>query len=216
MRRRPTRTTQRRGFSLLEILLVLAVLVVIGAMVMPTVSGPLQNHRLRKGADQIRAEWAKTRAKAMETGRTYVFRYEPQGSGYLIEPWYSDEDYLESSQVGLAGSAAGSAVMPSLALTPSASSAAMKRLPDEITFAASDGPTDVRDLIATQSPEAIQLQNAAAAENLSAPIFFYPDGTSSTTRLVIMNEKPRYVKLTLRGLTGVVYVSEPLTAERLP
>ena len=50
---------------------------------------------------------------------------------------------------------------------------------------------------------------------MSAPIFFYPDGTSSTARLFVKNQRERYVKLTLRGLTGVVYVSGLLSGEQL-
>ena len=208
MRQRST----SRGLTLLEILLVLGLLVVIAAMVMPFVGGTLANHRLRKSADIIRAEWAKARAKAMQTGRTYVFRYEPEADQYLVEPWYSDEDLLESSQVGLSsglGTLAGPTASFALSETLDADKA--RHLPDDITFVASETTGEARDEIATMSNEAQQMQDPT----LAAPIYFYPDGTSSTARLLVMNQRPRYILLTLRGLTGVVYVSQPLSEEQV-
>jgi prepilin-type N-terminal cleavage/methylation domain-containing protein len=201
---------QPRGFTLLELLLVLALLVLIGALVMPTTRGTIEKYRLRKSADMIRAEFAKAKAKAMETGRTYVFRYQPSSDGYLVEPWYSDEDYLESDQLGL-GTTGFAQAPPTLVLDDAQRSANMRQLPEDVVFVASETEQESRELAAAEDPMAIQANDST----LSAPIFFYPDGTSSTARLLVMNQRPRYIMLTLRGLTGVVYVSDPLTAEQI-
>ncbi len=67
----------RRGFTLLELTLVLALLVVISAMVWPAFEKPLASERLRRGADKVRAEWTRTRVRAMTTGSPHVFRYQP-------------------------------------------------------------------------------------------------------------------------------------------
>ena len=201
-----------RGLTLLEILLVLSLLVVIAGLVMPFVGGTLSNHRLRKSADMIRAEWAKARAKAMQTGRTYVFRYEPDADHYLVEPWYSDEDLLESSEVGLSsGLNPAAAPTSSFALSDTLDPSKTRHLPDDVTFVASETPDEARDQIVTQSAMGQQNQDPT----LAAPIFFYPDGTSSTARLLVMNKQPRYILLTLRGLTGVVYVSAPMSEEQV-
>lgn len=212
----PIRYARSRGLTLLEILLVLSLLVVIGAMVMPTVRGPLEKHRLRKSADIIRAEWLKAKAKAMKTGRTYVFRYEPEGDSYYVEPWYSDEDLLESSELGLGGAVSSfgtptPAPTSSLAMRDTLDESKAQHLPEDIVFVASETANETRELVATQSPEAMQNQDTS----LSQPIFFYPDGTSSTARLLVRNQRPRYILLTLRGLTGVVYVSEPMNEEQV-
>ena len=207
MRRRST----SRGFTLLEILLVLSLLVVIGATVMPFVGGTLGNHRLRKSADLIRAEWLKARAKAMQTGRTYVFRYEPEADSYVVQPWYSDEDLLESSELGLGGGLNTFATpTPTFALSDTLDASKARHLPEDIVFVASETTDKARELIATQSTEALQNTDTT----LSEPIFFYADGTSSTARLLVMNQRSRYILLTLRGLTGVVYVSEPMNEEQ--
>ena len=41
---------------------------------------------------------------------------------------------------------------------------------------------------------------------MSDPILFYPDGTTSTSRLRLHNEYGRWMELSIRGLTGVVTV----------
>ncbi len=207
-------STRQRGVTLLEMLLVLGLLVAIAALTMPTVSRPLENHRLRKSADQIRAEWTKARALAMESGRTYVFRYEPESDGYEVQPWYSDEDYLESSQLtGTGGAGTPGATSAPLAapIANQAAAAVMKHLPEGIVFVTSDTPQDVRGLIAVQGTNALQNQDTS----MSSPIFFYPDGTSSTARLFVKNPSEYYVKISLRGLTGVVYVSDLLSGEEV-
>ena len=42
----------------------------------------------------------------------------------------------------------------------------------------------------------------------SAPIYFYPDGTSSDARLQICNDRNGAIELMLRGMTGVVKVGD--------
>ncbi|HUG67467.1 MAG TPA: hypothetical protein VMM76_06930 [Pirellulaceae bacterium] len=210
-KRLTTGSNYRRGVTLLEMLLVLGLLVAIAALAMPSATRPLETYRLRKSGDLIRAEWAKTRAKAMETGRTYVFRYEPNADGYHVEPWYSDEDYLESSTLTGVGGFGASVAMPTSPLFDPTAVSTMKRLPEEIVFVASETTQDARELLAVQGTNALQNQDTS----MSSPIFFYPDGTSSTARLFVKNQRDRYIKLTLRGLTGVVYVSGLLTVEQV-
>jgi hypothetical protein len=55
----------------------------------------------------------------------------------------------------------------------------------------------------------------AATVQLTPPVFFYPDGTTSTARLVRGNQRGRCVTVTMRGLTGVVQVSELHTQEEV-
>ena len=51
----------RRGLTLIEVLLVLAVLVMVAALAVPSISSLLDGQRLRKSGDQIHGEWAKAR-----------------------------------------------------------------------------------------------------------------------------------------------------------
>lgn len=203
-----TRSNRQRGVTLLELMLVLGLLVIISALALPSATQPLESYRLRKSGDLIRAEWAKARAKAMETGRTYVFRHEPEAGGYYIEPWYSDEDYLESST--LTGMGVAPVAAPTTGLFSQSAPTTTKHLPEEIVFVASETTQDAREQLAVQGTDALQNQDTS----MSSPIFFYPDGTSSTANLLVKNARGRYIKLALRGLTGVVYVSDPLSSEQ--
>ncbi len=165
---------------------------------MPALALPLDNHRLRRGADQVRARWAQARAKAMEHGRTYVFRYEPGTDTFAVEPWMSGDDYLESNELQTLGvSATGESLAAQSTLT-----AKPDRLPENVVFLASETTADIRaSLVASASSD------QAAAAQAAPPIFFYPDGTTSTARLILGNQRDRFVTLTMRGLTGVVEVT---------
>jgi type II secretory pathway pseudopilin PulG len=209
---RTGRRFRRDGITLLEIMLVLALLVAIGAMAMPMLNGPLENHRLRRSGDIIRAEWTRLRVRAMEKGQTYVFRYQVSGSTYMTQLWSADEDYLESS-------AAVSGLVPPLADTAAGTSgsgvadaAQSKQLPENIMFVGSESLEDTRgDLLAGEPYQA-----PSAEGEWSDPVFFYPDGTTSTVRLVLANQRQRSLVLTLRGLTGVVNISDGLPTQDLP
>lgn len=190
-------------------MLVLALLVIVAALTYPAISGPLDNNRLRYSADQIRASWARARTKAMESGRTYVFRCQPAGSNYVIEPWINNDDLLESDLVTQGGMALGESAqdMAAVPLGPK-----VEVLPENILFMASEIVAENRSqLLAATADSATE-----ADSSWSPPIFFYPDGTSSTARLVLMNQRDRYVLLTLRGLTGVVTTRGLLTQDELP
>jgi hypothetical protein len=47
----------------------------------------------------------------------------------------------------------------------------------------------------------------------SSPIIFFPDGSASTASVVLQNDLPQYLRLTIRGLTGVARASGVLTRE---
>lgn len=199
----------RRGFSLLELMLVMGLLVVIAAIAYPSVTAPLDNNRLRYSTDLVRACWARARNKAMETGRTYVFRCQPASDTYLIEPWINNDDILESNLVTAGGAAVGASAQDASQVMMGPKT---EKLPDNVTFYSTEIVGDMR----SQFLNATANSATEAEQTWSTPIFFYPDGTSSTARLILMNTRDRYVILTLRGLTGVVTSRGLLTAADLP
>jgi Tfp pilus assembly protein FimT len=201
MRRRP-------AFSLMELLLVLAVLVAVGAMVYPALQGPMEDQRLRKAADGIRAQWARARVMAMKTGQIYAFRYQVGSGWYGVEPWEAGVSEIELapeaeqeptsvSQATVARSQFGPLGTPGV------------RLPAGITFFTGQTVLDMR------SQEVVDgQQNAGLAESSAQSIVFYPDGTSSDATLILTNQR-FYVQLHLRGLTGLSRGSDLLAAEEL-
>jgi hypothetical protein len=66
-----TRTPTRRGYSILELLIVMAALIILGAFTVPTLFGMRGDTRSKAGADMIRTRMNEARAKAMEDGTPY-------------------------------------------------------------------------------------------------------------------------------------------------
>ena len=215
---------QRPGFTLMEILLVVALLVAISAIALPALEGPMENHRLRVSGDIVRVEWSHARIKAMETGRTYVFKYQPELQNFKIEPWHLEDDYLESSHVvqGMAGgafaganriqanSASSSSGIYSPTSTTATSTVELGKLPESVVFVGSETELDDRSAFLSTT-----MSGGERDVIWSDPIFFYPDGTSSTARILIRNSRARYLMVSVRGLTGVVHVSDLLTMEEI-
>jgi prepilin-type N-terminal cleavage/methylation domain-containing protein len=76
----------RRGFTLLEVTLVLALIVILGAMAWPSIEAMYGDMRLTAAADQIRARWADARTQAIEEGRPYRFAIQLADGRYRIAP----------------------------------------------------------------------------------------------------------------------------------
>ena len=177
-------TATRRGYTLFEVMLVLAILVAVGAVAVPIFRQSFEVERLRKGADTLRTAWAKARVQAMTTGLTHVFQFEYTTNQFVVGPWESGGEP-----------------------TTVASTTAIQRtgqLPDGILFYAAEKLADER----TTTVEEAGAQQAPQ-------IFFYADGTTSTAQVMLSNQSDRYVKVFLRGLTGVPNVGEVVSVDEL-
>ena len=84
MRGVASRRVRRSGLTLVEVCLVLALLVVIGAISAPMLGGSFSRAELHGASDLLRGAWSRGRLAAMESGQTYVFRFEPNGRAYQI------------------------------------------------------------------------------------------------------------------------------------
>jgi prepilin-type N-terminal cleavage/methylation domain-containing protein len=170
----------RRGFTLLEVLLVLVVIVMLAAMAYPSIEAMYSDVRLNAAADQIRAAWADARGKAIEEGRPYRFAVQPDGQ-YRVAP-----DGADFWNGGDTPAAATSSDTPPLVLEDS--------LPKGVTFA--DG--------------GINGGNADPSAGDSGPwqtiVRFLPDGTASQDVEIVFQAESggRPLSLRLRGLTGSV------------
>jgi len=191
----------------MEMMLVLAVLVGVAALVWPALQGPLDDQRLLKSADLIRAQWTRARVKAMKDGRLYVFRYVTASAEYAVEPWSGEVDTVEASTTATTEQ---SAAMPrSTDEKPHPLGVAGQRLPDGIQFFSGETQTDARSAEVTADGS-----TALSSAGGPPPIVFYPDGSTSDARLLLTNER-LFVQVTLRGLTGMVRVSELLSSEEI-
>jgi Tfp pilus assembly protein FimT len=189
--------------SLLELLLVLALLVVIAAIAAPSLERPMEAEKLRRSAQLVQAEWGKARIRAMQSGQTIVFQYQTDSGRYRVQPWYSDDYLLEGNQLLDATAAAG-------ASSDQLATSGMDELPEGIKFFTSISLSETRSLEIEE--QLAELSNSAGAdESWSAPVLFFPDGTTTTTETTLVNESGSYVLVRLRGLTGVSQVSQVLS-----
>ena len=201
---------RRRAFTLLEVLLTMCLLVLMASLSWTAMDKPFANVRLRKAADRIRAELYTARVEALESGEIHMFQCTVNEDGYSIECYSTAsvqgnalDDSLGgasqplggTSQLGGGGAAATKPIEGSL--------------PQDVTFVSCETELDSRAAMIGSELE----QSGMAEAGSSAPILFYPDGTTSTARLVLKNEHDRYIELVLRGLTGVVNIGEVSSSE---
>jgi prepilin-type N-terminal cleavage/methylation domain-containing protein len=186
------RRVLRRGFTLVEVVLVLALLVIISAIALPVLVGSFSRASLYGGADLLRGAWARARLTAMQSGQTHVFRYEPDGRRYQITA-LGDIGLPENNQVVLAN--------PDEEVEEDEQderiSRLQDRLPDGIIFFGGD---------ISSSNQLLAMQPDVGQGPWSPPILFYPDGTTSDASLLLSNENDVKVRVTLRGLTGVASI----------
>ncbi len=76
----------RRGFTLFELLVVLALLGLLVGLGWPALQRSLVRARLRHAARMLKVQLAKTRLKAIRTGVPYRFSYQPGGSQFQLAP----------------------------------------------------------------------------------------------------------------------------------
>jgi prepilin-type N-terminal cleavage/methylation domain-containing protein len=199
---------RRDAFTLMELLLVLALMVAIAAIAWPALRGSFDTQRLGKAADQLRAAFGKTRVRAMRTGAIHVFRFQPGRAGYGSETWTASAEEVVSAVTAAGGVASGQATPTMTA--PSTSST--DTLPDGVVFHLAEVTVDAR--AANLLGAGGQGGDGETAE-WSSPIFFYPDGTTSNTHVVLANERGQAIVVTLRGLTGLALPSDITSLEQL-
>lgn len=80
------RSSPRPGFTLLELTLVMAMLLILGAFVVPTLSGLKGNADQRGAADAVRSRIADARGLAMEHGVPYRLAVSSDGTRLRVAP----------------------------------------------------------------------------------------------------------------------------------
>ena len=209
--------------TLIEVSLVLALLVVIGAIAYPNIQAPFARQRVRKAAELVRVELAKGRNMAMRTGRIMVFQCTLQSGRFETVPFARQEDLVEGDLATTRTAGAGplsTGVAPSGLNSPIGSSAVVRagQLPRRIVFAQVAVGSDARSQMTLQgagsglsSSIGIPTMTASSA----APIVLYPDGTTSDAKIIVSDADGRASLITVRGLTGMTRAVDwtPRTAQ---
>lgn len=199
----------RRGFSLVELLIVMAVLAAVAGIVLPAMRGPLDKSRLTGAAKELQASLAKARSLAIRESSQVVFRYEISGDRYRIErtpvPTSALITVLEDpsaaiTPAGLSIENTGASASPSDNSSlndPVVMSLREGQLPSGVTFAEPAGDS------------VISGPSAAAIRHWSDPIRFQPSGRTEDVTIRVIGQRDFVVDVTLRGLTAVASYSAP-------
>jgi prepilin-type N-terminal cleavage/methylation domain-containing protein len=174
----------RRGVTLFESLVVLAVLVVAAAVVTPTLSSLSGRTPLSAAADAVKARWADARARAVAEGRPYRFAVMENTGKFRVAP--DSPEYWGDG--GAAPAVASDSTQPPLVVDDV--------LPQDIRFCgAASGQGDGQT-------------GSDGGGNWSCPIVFLPDGTTQQdAQIAFGGQGCAPLVLRIRAITGAYSTS---------
>lgn len=176
--------TARSAFTLIEMLLVLAVVIVVTSLATTSINRMFQRSALDRGADEVRAAMGKARVKAIKEGDVYAV-FIAQGSNWFdIGPFANSKNQIARANrdQNILNAQGNSGFNENI-------------LPGGVTFVATEVLSDAR--------AAEVLSGTDSAGGGLQQVLFYPDGTSQNASVVLQNELGAFVEIQLRGLTGI-------------
>lgn len=182
----------RRGFTLFEILLVLAIISAAVALAWPSIIWMQRRARLEQGAEQVRTKISTARVHAVESGVVYQFRFEPGGRRFIVLPF--DHDSL----------AAAAQINSQVKIFKMAG-----MLAQGVRFEGGQTMLDSGTGIPGDWLSGLPDPSEYTGASWSGPLLFYPDGTSASAEFFILDEQQKRMVVSVRGLTGTATVSIP-------
>lgn len=195
----------RRAFTLLELMLVLAIIAAIGAIAVPAFTGVFDRQRLQASAEKIRLELDRARLLAMRTGQAQMFECTPGLGQYSVHPLTQQADQTNSgegakvmTQFGTVAEQTENGMLMSTAQSSLAGD--VKDLEDKVTFVSCLVATDSRAYNVAQ--QSMNTTGQVSMTNVGKVIIFYPDGSTSNAEVRLQNDRGEVRAVRLRGLTG--------------
>lgn len=194
---------KRRAFTLLEMMLVMAIIVVLATLVAPSFQAFYPGFQVSGAADNLKGAFERTRAHAIDTGIPYRFAVVRGGSHYRSAP--DIKEYWETGEMG--ESSASHPVIQNV-------------LPKGIHFDSQNGMESSKD---ETTSDPVDLSK------FSTLVTFLPDGTARAetvdqsegaargfveVRLWTSGTSPLYV--TIRTLTGAIKIQRTSSQEEGP
>ena len=190
---RNSRFENSAGFTLVETLLVVLVLLLVAAACVGTFTGTFEAASVSDSADRMEALIHSCRAEAARTGRRV--QLSPDAVGQV--------------QVGIENDPLGS---PNIFAPLDAWWVSQSQLPSQVQWTTCEltGPS-----ASLQAAMAASVQSAVTDEPAMLPINFLPDGSSDCARLVIQRQDGTWqVELLLNGFDGSVTRAESTGEEQ--
>jgi Tfp pilus assembly protein FimT len=178
---------RRSGATLLEIMVVMAILIVVSALTVPSLRSMYGSYKLNASVDSVRAAWAEARERAINENRPYRFAVERNGSAYRIAP---DDPAYWGGGNGPDNDPNGHGLILE------------KALPGGVRFTINgDGGGNMPDEPANDSLQ----EKEVTGGDWSQVVLFKPDGTADEdVKITFVVRGARPASLQLRGLTGNV------------
>jgi len=205
-----TRASKRSALTLFELLLVLAVLVALAGIAIPTFDSMISSRRLGQSVEKLRNEIMSGRVTAMRTGQAQVIRMTLQGKDYSISPWLGGSE-AEDASAGATVMQAGQ-IVQTQATTGGGAKATSElangtlQLSEGVSFSLVETLVDSRNALAIEQGGGTVPTSGGSSQGdgsgLSSPLLLYPDGTSTTAQIVLIDERGRRMAIQLRGVTG--------------
>ncbi len=179
-----TGTIVRRGFTLIELMIVIAIMAVVMSLSIPSFYRTLEKDTIRRATQKILDLCADARAQAIINGRPCDLVIRPQDR--TMTPQLAQDTRMSPEEVML--EQAEQAVKAATEnADDSAEPATDYGLPDEV---------DIMFLGVNFVPD---LENAEAV-----PVRFYPNGTGDEFTMVIRSDRNEWRKFAMDVATGVV------------
>ena len=204
------RPSKRSAVTLFELLLVLAILVALAGVAVPTFASLVSSRRLGESTEKLVNEIMAGRVTAMRTGQAQVIRMTLQGKEYSISPWLGGSEaedasagatVMQSGQVVQTQATAGGGAKSTSELAGSA-----KKLSDGVSFSLVETLVDSRNALAIEQSGGTVPASGGSSQGdgsgLSSPLLLYPDGSCTTGQIVLVDERGRRMAIQIRGVTG--------------
>ena len=182
------------GFSLIELIIVLAIMALVFGMAAPRIAKEMGVLHLRTTAKQVAASMRWTRSQAMSTGKIYNAIFDCNEQRIIISDYAGALDTAATKPVQTAGDGAS-------------------QQEDDTTGASMPKPTlkifELPEDIFISRIEIADVVDANPGEQSIYQLTFFPDGTTMGGEITIADGKRRSFIITVDFLTGIVSLEEP-------
>jgi prepilin-type N-terminal cleavage/methylation domain-containing protein len=180
-------TTRRTAFSLMELLIVLAIIALFAGIAVVSLRSSQGAYRVTAAVDAVRGAWAMARSRAIEEGRPYRFSIEPGGRHFRVAP--------DWNTYWTGGTGEDDPDGPGVILE--------NRLPPGVMFLVNGQPGQLPAM-----DESVASVQAPPSGQWDTVCVFLPDGTAQQdVRIVFQTAGAIPTQIFLRGMTGVSSVT---------
>ena len=173
----------RAAFTLLELLVVLAILGLLIGLSWPSVHRLISRARVKEAAKQVRTELGEARLRAIESGTPQVFRFQPGTGFFEVRPKKEETAgpaVLKSALEQMSEEAVDTEPISGAEIVDE--QAYEKVLPEGMRFAGQEVARESGGDEEEEDPVGLSTAEMAEKQNWSEPIIFYPNGRTSNAK----------------------------------